>query len=108
MRTLHDRHTEGEVRGMSVLEIDLLGVPEVRRDGTLCKVPAGKTLALLAYLAVEGGLHPREEVVELLWPEAGEQEGRASLRSSLTVLRKVLGDQPGTPDALRAVGNAIG
>ncbi|HWE61025.1 MAG TPA: BTAD domain-containing putative transcriptional regulator, partial [Chloroflexota bacterium] len=93
---------------MSVLEINLLGVPEVRRGGAPCKIPTGKTLALLAYLAVEGGLHPREEVVAMLWPEAGEQEGRASLRGNLTVLRKALGEQRGTHEALRTVGNAIG
>ncbi|MDB5059026.1 MAG: hypothetical protein JWO59_2498, partial [Chloroflexi bacterium] len=93
---------------MSVLEVNLLGVPEVRSDGTLLKVPAGKTLALLAYLAVEGGMHPREEVVALLWPDVGEQEARACLRTALTVLRKALSIRSEKPEVLRTVSNAIG
>jgi DNA-binding SARP family transcriptional activator len=91
-----------------MLQINLLGVPDVCRDGVHCKVPIGKTLALLAYLAVEGGLHPREELVALLWPQAGEQEGRGYLRYTLTMLRKALGEQPGTPAVLRSVVNSIG
>jgi DNA-binding SARP family transcriptional activator len=93
---------------MSVLEINLLGVPEVCRDGVRCKVPMGKTLALLAYLAVEGGLHPREELMALLWPQAGEHEGRNSLRTTLATLRKALGEYPGRPVALRTEANAVG
>jgi DNA-binding SARP family transcriptional activator len=91
-----------------MLQINLLGVPDVCRDGVHRKVPMGKVLALLAYLALEGGLHPREEVVALLWPQAGEQEGRNSLRCNLTMLRKALGEQPGVPAVLRTVANTIG
>jgi DNA-binding SARP family transcriptional activator len=91
-----------------MLQINLLGVPEVCRDGVRRDVPKGKVLALLAYLAVEGGLHPREEVAALLWPQAHEQEGRNNLRTALTMLRKALGEQPGTPAVLRTVANAIG
>jgi DNA-binding SARP family transcriptional activator len=93
---------------MSVIQINLLGVPEVCRDGERRKVPMGRTLALLAYLAVEGGLHPREELVALLWPQAGEHEGRTNLRSTLTMLRKALGEQPGAPVVLRTAANAVG
>jgi DNA-binding SARP family transcriptional activator len=93
---------------MSVLQINLLGVPEVCRDGERRRVPMGKTLALLAYLAVEGGLQPREALVALLWPRASEQVGRANLRTTLTMLRKTLGEQPGTPVVLRAEAHAVG
>ncbi|HWE63271.1 MAG TPA: AAA family ATPase, partial [Chloroflexota bacterium] len=91
-----------------MLQINLLGVPEVCLDGVHRNVPKGQTLALLAYLAVEGGMHPRESLVALLWPEMNEQEGRTNLRSTLSMLRKALGEQTGRPAVLRAVGNAIG
>jgi DNA-binding SARP family transcriptional activator len=91
-----------------MLQIKMLGVLDVCRDGVHHKVPMGKTLALLAYLALEGGLHPREELVALLWPHAGEQEGRGYLRCTLTTLRKVLGERSDTPAVLRTVANTIG
>jgi DNA-binding SARP family transcriptional activator len=61
----------------------------------------GKTRALLAYLAVERGLHPGEALVALRWPQAGERECRTNLRSTPTMLPKALGEQPGVPHVLR-------
>lgn len=51
-----------------------------------------KTLALLAFLALEAGSHRREEVTALLWGEYPEEKAKASLRQALTHLRDALGD----------------
>src|SRR5438034_2304736 len=76
---------------MDPLEVNLLGAPEARRAGVVCTLGTRKALALLAYLASEGGLHPRAALVDLLWPEADETRGRAVLRSTLHTLREGLG-----------------
>jgi DNA-binding SARP family transcriptional activator len=47
---------------------------------------------LSAYLAAEQGLHPRDQLAALLWPDRGEAEARNSLRSALVYLRQALGD----------------
>jgi predicted ATPase/DNA-binding SARP family transcriptional activator/Tfp pilus assembly protein PilF len=54
-----------------------------------------KTAALLAYLAVHGDrAHPREELIDLLWPDADGPSGRLSLRQALSSLRRQL-EPPG-------------
>ena len=52
-----------------------------------------KTRALLAYLALESyqGLHSREKLADLLWPEAAAETARGNLRRTLHDLRKALG-----------------
>ena len=52
-----------------------------------------KVLALLAYLAVEQGVHSRDKITALLWPESDEERGKASLRRALSYLRESL-DEP--------------
>src|SRR5712691_242880 len=99
-------HREPEGSGwMSVLLLNLFGVPEAQRDGVVHAVPRVKPLALLAYLAIEGGVHPRERLVALLWPEMGEQNGRANLRTTLAILRRALGERDGEPPIWRAVSD---
>ncbi|HEY3054693.1 MAG TPA: BTAD domain-containing putative transcriptional regulator [Thermoanaerobaculia bacterium] len=72
-----------------MLEIRLLGEPEVVRDGQAVPLPASKkSRALLAYLAVTGRAHSRERLCELLWE--GPDDPRAALRWSLTKLRPLL------------------
>lgn len=46
--------------------------------------------ALLFYLAAEGGLHAREKLAALFWPESGEEQSRAALRNALYGLRRAL------------------
>lgn len=56
-----------------------------------------KTGALLAYLALSPGrCHPREELGDLLWPEADLGAGRLNLRVALSSLRRQM-EPPGTP-----------
>jgi predicted ATPase/DNA-binding SARP family transcriptional activator/Tfp pilus assembly protein PilF len=53
--------------------------------------------ALFAYLAFYGHRsHPREELIELLWPEADPELGRNNLRVNLHLLRLQL-EEPGSP-----------
>src|SRR5215831_2028965 len=77
---------------MGRLTIRLLGTPQVRHADTDVSVPTRKTLALLAYLVVETGPHPREKLTALLWPDSDPRKGRAALRYTLAALRRALGE----------------
>ncbi|GAC1385459.1 MAG: AAA family ATPase [Herpetosiphon sp.] len=77
---------------MNQLYVALMGAPEVRCRSERVTFPTRKTLALLSYLAVEGGVQPRERIIALLWPESSTHLGRASLRKALAYLREALGD----------------
>lgn len=56
-----------------------------------------KTGTLLAYLAYfQRRTHPREQLIELLWPEREVNAGRTSLRTALASLRRQL-EPPGIP-----------
>ena len=83
---------------MRRLSLSLLGPPEVRRDDAPVTLRTRKTLALLAYLAAEGGLQSRARLSELLWPASDERRGRTALRSALAGLRRALGDPESASD----------
>ena len=72
------------------LHLYLLGPPEVRLGERLLTFPTRKTLALLIYLALEGGEQPREHLAALLWPESSPQRSHASLRNTLGHLQSAL------------------
>lgn len=73
----------------------LLGPPAVLRDGRLEPLRLRpKAFALLAYLALREGSQPREDLAELLFPNAADP--RDSLRWHLSHLRARL------PDSLRS------
>ena len=55
------------------LHLHLLGPPEARLGETLLTFPTRKTLALLIYLALEGGSQPREHLATLLWPDSSPE-----------------------------------
>lgn len=79
---------------MAGLVLRLLGPPAVSlKDGQpVAPAPGGKTIALLAYLALEPRAHTREELAGLLWGESPEAEARASLRQTLRAIRTSFGD----------------
>jgi TolB-like protein/Tfp pilus assembly protein PilF len=81
----------------NLLEIRLLGAPTIlRADGGLAALPGRKDRALLAYLAAHSGVAlARDRLVELIWPDAADGAGRASLRQALSTIRKALGDAAG-------------
>jgi DNA-binding SARP family transcriptional activator len=80
---------------MGRLCLAFLGGPEIRHAGRPITLATRKALALLAYLAVEGGTHSREKLTAIFWPESNANQGRATLRSTLAYLR----DGLGAPDA---------
>src|SRR5438105_6250397 len=83
---------------MSVLRLNVLGPPEIFHDGSRLTFALRKAQALLLYLAVEGGLHPRSKLAALLWPDSEPQDARKTLRNALTLLRRLLADRdPSAP-----------
>ncbi|MGH3086102.1 MAG: ATP-binding protein [Rubrobacteraceae bacterium] len=95
---------------MEPLRLRLLGPPEISRGGRLLRFRSRKELALLLYLATEGGLHPREKLAALFWPESDEERSRAALRNALSALRKTLreGAEEGTSHLLMGRDSAVG
>jgi DNA-binding SARP family transcriptional activator/predicted ATPase len=79
--------------GMRVprLTLSLLGPPRVEVDGRPVEVDTRKAIALLMYLAVTGEAHRRDSLATLLWPEYDQESARASLRRTLSALKKGLG-----------------
>ena len=77
------------------MSIKLLGPSEASLEEQPPPLRFGtkKALALLCYLAAEGGRHPRRELAELLWPQSDDQHARMDLRSALARLRKTLGEE---------------
>lgn len=75
---------------MAQASIALLGPPEVRWEGRLVAFRTRKALALLAYLAVEGQAHPRDQLAALFWPGGEPAQRRAMLRTTLQHLRRAL------------------
>jgi DNA-binding SARP family transcriptional activator/tetratricopeptide (TPR) repeat protein len=75
------------------LELSFLGPPEVRFQGRAVNLRTRKTLAVLAFLALEGGMQPRARLTALLWPELEETQARGNLRNVLTYLRDALGGE---------------
>ncbi|HEV8445596.1 MAG TPA: AAA family ATPase [Gemmatimonadaceae bacterium] len=79
---------------MSALSLTLCGRVAAALDGG--PLPAAslgnKSLALLAFLALEPGAHSRDEIMAMLWGEYPEEKARASLRQALAHLRDALGE----------------
>ncbi len=73
-----------------MLEVDLLGPPEVTIDGSPIRVDTRKAIALLAYLVVEKSA-TRDALAGLFWSESSSQRARATLRRTLSVLRAAVG-----------------
>jgi DNA-binding SARP family transcriptional activator/tetratricopeptide (TPR) repeat protein len=76
---------------MTDLRLALLGPPVVLRDSHPVTFDTRKAVALLALLAVTGREHSREQLADLLWPEADSAKGRASLRRTLSVTAAAMG-----------------
>ncbi|MGC4044397.1 MAG: AAA family ATPase [Armatimonas sp.] len=77
---------------MAVWHLELFGGVSLRNEtrtlGDLVGKKAGALLALLAL--APGRTRPREEVIDLLWPEVDYEEARVRFRQVLTQLRKLL------------------
>lgn len=77
---------------MSELRLNLFGAPRLDRDGQAIVVESRKALALLAYLAVTQQAHSRDTIAVLFWPDLDHTGARATLRSTLWMLKKVCGE----------------
>jgi DNA-binding SARP family transcriptional activator len=80
-----------------MIDLRLLGALEVhadRIDGTRGVLTQPKRLALFLYLALARppGMHSRDVLMALLWPDADDESSRHSLRNALHALRHALGD----------------
>jgi DNA-binding SARP family transcriptional activator/tetratricopeptide (TPR) repeat protein len=76
---------------MNELSLALLGPPVVKREGAPVTFDTRKAIALLALLAVTGREHTREQVADLLWPDADDAKARGSLRRTLSVAAAAVG-----------------
>ena len=80
---------------MPSLSLTLCGSVGVAGNGVAANAIGAKSLALLAYVALEPGAHSRDELTALLWGEYPEEKAKASLRQALAHLRELV------PGALR-------
>ena len=79
---------------MSNLDIKTLGGIRFSCAGSELRPATRKATALLVYLALSPrGTRSREHLAELLWGRSAEEQARASLRQTLSSLRKALGEQ---------------
>ena len=80
--------------GQPLWRIELMGLlcaTHLKSEQTLTRFRTHKTGALLAYLACfPDRPHPREVLIDLLWPEVGIETGRHNLSNALTALRRQL------------------
>src|SRR5919204_411316 len=84
--------------------------------GGVDRTPAAfdRAAALLAWLALNPGLHPRSAVAARFWPDVLDESARASLRSAPWSLRRQLADSlrvepraPALPARLRKLDSAL-
>ncbi len=95
---------------MRRLAIYLLGPCQVTLDGNpVTEFRSDKVRALLAYLAVEGGIpHRRDALAGLLWPDVPDSTARKNLRLSLHRLRDPLDDLEGDSNYFEITRETIG
>jgi tetratricopeptide (TPR) repeat protein len=99
-------HQDAAVTSAS-LWLRVLGPVTVRRAGDppeVSLVTQPRHVALLCYLALARprGLHARDSIIALLWPEHDAQRGRRALRNALHGLRQLLG-----PNLIVAAGDGL-
>lgn len=78
--------------------IELLGGLRLRQgDQEITRFRTQKTALLLAYLAMHRlRTHPRDQLIELLWPDSDREAGRTNLSVALNALRRQM-EPPGVP-----------
>ncbi|MGD2048296.1 MAG: protein kinase, partial [Chloroflexota bacterium] len=84
---------------MAVLSISLLGEFQARLDDQpIPSFQTRKVQALLIYLVAETEKHPRESLLDLLWPGMPERSARHNLRQILYYLRNAIPDLDSNQD----------
>jgi DNA-binding SARP family transcriptional activator/pimeloyl-ACP methyl ester carboxylesterase len=80
------------IADMAQLRFFLFGTPRLKRRGEPLDLGLRKAMALLAYLVVKKEEHSRDELATLLWPESDQSSARASLRRTLYLINRTLGE----------------
>lgn len=81
------------MKPISRIAIYLLGSPRIEFDGGAVSTDRRKAVALLAYLAVEGGSHERDALAALLWPDYDTSSALAYLRRTLWEISQMIGSE---------------
>ncbi|MDT5013818.1 MAG: hypothetical protein QOH57_5435, partial [Mycobacterium sp.] len=80
-------------QSVSAVEIRLFGEITIRLNGQLAELPDSmRAVALLGWLAVHPGPHPRATIASALWPDVIDSSARQSVRTALWSLRRAFGD----------------
>src|SRR4051812_41182843 len=74
---------------MAMLEITLLGRPQIKLNQLNAEINANKALALIYYLAATERSHSRQSLAALLWSDLPEEAARRNLRVELTRIKGV-------------------
>jgi predicted ATPase/DNA-binding SARP family transcriptional activator len=76
---------------MSMLEVRLLGMFEVKHKKKQISISSRPAQSLFAYLVITAGTpHRREKLAGMLWPDSLEETARDNLRHALWRVRKAL------------------
>ena len=76
----------------AMLNIRLLGQPNIELEGTPLTIRRRKSRGLVYYLAAQTQPRTRDHLLGLFWPELDRAAAQQSLRTTLHELRKVLDD----------------
>jgi DNA-binding SARP family transcriptional activator len=75
-----------------MLRVYVLGELELEADGAPVEPPSSRRArALLGYMALHPGTHPRTALAARFWPDVLDESARTSLRGALAALRRSLG-----------------
>ena len=74
------------------LALHFLGPPQIHLNDTSLTLERRKGIALLAYLALEGGRHTRASLSALLWPDQEGSKAYKNLRQILWELQQSMGE----------------
>ena len=74
------------------LALHLLGPPKLDLDNAPIPIDRRKTLALLAYLALNRGSHTRDFLSSLLWPNYDQAKAFTNLRHTLWETQQTIGE----------------
>lgn len=89
------------------IRIELFGAPRVMRGDAEVRLPVKKSLALLAFLAIEGRA-TRAKLASLFWGDSGAEAARRNLRRELHRLREAgLGDVLAADDEAVALATGV-
>jgi predicted ATPase/DNA-binding SARP family transcriptional activator len=74
------------------LALNLLGPPQIYLNHESVSADRRKVVALLAYLAVEGGRQTRDALSALLWPDYDQSKAFTNLRHTLWEVQQAIGE----------------